>query len=87
MLSFSNIVLLQLNSYACSDSEFVDPQVPFIPSVEVLVKAFLVMSPAALKAAPNTFIRILFCSHHPCVVSSGRKNAVWKVIRYIFYSL
>ncbi|KAE9616079.1 putative translational activator Gcn1 [Lupinus albus] len=55
-----------------------DPQVPFLPSVEVLVKALLVMSPAALKLAPDSFVRIIFCSHHPCIVGSARRDAVWK---------
>ncbi|CAJ1961186.1 unnamed protein product [Sphenostylis stenocarpa] len=36
-----------------------DPQVPFVPSVEVLVKALLIMSPAALKHASDSFSRIL----------------------------
>ncbi|KAK7337971.1 hypothetical protein VNO77_18565 [Canavalia gladiata] len=56
----------------------VDPQVPFIPSVEVLVKALLVISPAALKHAPDSFVRILLCSHHPCVVGSAKRDAVWR---------
>lgn len=83
----SLLVVLQLNFYVCSDTEIsLDPQVPFIPSVEVLVKAFLVMSPAALKVAPDSFIRIIFCAHHPCLVGSAKRDAVWKVILYILYS-
>ena len=56
-----------------------DPQIPFIPSVEVLVKALQVVSAAALKVAPDSFIRIIFCTHHPCVVESGRREVLWKV--------
>nr|KYP71848.1 Translational activator GCN1 [Cajanus cajan] len=55
-----------------------DPQVPFIPSVEVLVKALLIISPAALKQAPESFVRIILCSHHPSVVGSAKRDAVWK---------
>lgn len=60
-----------------------DPQVPFIPSVEVLVKALLIMSPAALKHAPDSFVKIIFCSHHPFVVGNAKRDAVWKVVAYI----
>lgn len=55
-----------------------DPQVPFIPSVEVLIKALLVMSQAAMKVAPDSFVRIIICSHHPSVVGSAKCDAVWK---------
>ncbi|KAJ1414656.1 TOG domain [Sesbania bispinosa] len=62
-----------------SDSDIsLDPQVPFIPSVEVLVKALLIMSPEAMKLAPDSFVRIILCSHHPCVVGSAKRDAVWK---------
>lgn len=63
-----------------SESETaLDSQVPFIPSVEVLVKALLVISPAVLVATPSAFLRIIFCSHHPCLVGTAKRNAVWKV--------
>ncbi|KAG4916996.1 hypothetical protein JHK87_054553 [Glycine soja] len=62
-----------------SDTDIsLDPQVLFIPSVEVLVKALLIMSPAALKHAPESFFRIILCSHHPCVVGGAKRDAVWK---------
>ncbi|KAK7332811.1 hypothetical protein VNO80_29566 [Phaseolus coccineus] len=62
-----------------SDTDIsLDPQVSSVPSVEVLVKALLMMSPAALKHAPDSFVRILLCSHHPCVVGSAKRDAVWK---------
>ncbi|KAF7805246.1 protein ILITYHIA [Senna tora] len=82
VVEFSNFLSLvgeKLSTSKMSDTEIsLDPQVPFIPSVEVLVKVFLVMSPEALKVAPDSFIRILFCSHHPCLVGSAKKNTVWK---------
>lgn len=72
----------------CSDTDIsLDPQVPFIPSVEVLVKALLIMSPAAMKVAPDSFIRITLCSHHPCVVGSAKRDAVWKVLLMCFLIL
>ncbi|XP_020981860.1 LOW QUALITY PROTEIN: protein ILITYHIA [Arachis duranensis] len=62
-----------------SDTDIsLDPQIPFIPSVEILVKALLTMSPAALKHSPDSFVKIIFCSHHPCVVGSAKRDAVWK---------
>ncbi|XP_054802732.1 protein ILITYHIA isoform X2 [Prosopis cineraria] len=79
---FSNFLSLvgeKLCASRISDTDISsDPQVPFIPSVEVLVKALLVMSPAALKVAPDSFIQIIFCSHHPCVADSARREVVWK---------
>lgn len=60
-----------------------DPQVPFIPSVEVLVKALLIMSLAAMKLDPDSFVKIILCSHHPCIVGSAKRDVVWKVLIYI----
>lgn len=62
-----------------SESETaLDTQIPFIPSVEVLVKALLVISPVVLAMTPSAFLQIIFCSHHPCLVGTAKKNAVWK---------
>ncbi|TKY61324.1 Translational activator GCN1 [Spatholobus suberectus] len=81
-LEFSQYLTLigeNLLALKISDTDVsLDPQVPFIPSVEVLVKALLIMSPAALKHAPDSFVRIILCSHHPCVVGSAKRDAVWK---------
>lgn len=68
----------------CSDTEnSLDAQVPFLPSVEVLVKALIVISSEALAAVPSAIMQIIFCSHHPCIVGTGKRNAVWRV--YIFF--
>ncbi|XP_019420925.1 PREDICTED: eIF-2-alpha kinase activator GCN1 isoform X4 [Lupinus angustifolius] len=76
---FLSLIGEKLLALRISDTDVsLDPQVPFLPSVEVLVKALLVMSPAALKLAPDSFVRIIFCSHHPCIVGSARRDAVWK---------
>ncbi|KAK2365272.1 protein ILITYHIA [Trifolium repens] len=69
----------KLSALRISDTDIsLDPQVPFIPSVEILVKALLMMSSAAMKVAPDSFVRIILCSHHPCVVGSAKRVAVWK---------
>ncbi|GAU13582.1 hypothetical protein TSUD_346860 [Trifolium subterraneum] len=62
----------------CDTDISLDPQVPFIPSVEILVKVLLMMSSAAMKVAPDSFVRIILCSHHPSVVGSAKRDAVWK---------
>lgn len=63
-----------------SDAENVtDSQFPFLPSVEVLVKALVVIAPGASARGPDTCLQLLLCSHHPCLVGSGKKDAVWKV--------
>lgn len=62
-----------------SDTESsLDAQVPFLPSVEVLVKALLVMSSAALAAAPSACTHLVLCSHHPCIIGTAKRDAVWK---------
>ncbi|XP_065852916.1 protein ILITYHIA [Euphorbia lathyris] len=58
-----------------------DNQVPYLPSVEVLVKALIVISSATSAASPILSAQILFCSHHPCLVGTGKKDAVWKRVR------
>lgn len=56
-------------------------QAPLVPSVEVLVKALIVISLAAAAGSPSTWIdRAIFCSHHPSIVGTGKRDAVWKVI-------
>lgn len=47
-------------------------------SVEVLVKALLIMSSSAMKVSPDSFNRIILCAHHTCVVGSAKRDAVWK---------
>ncbi|RXH73079.1 hypothetical protein DVH24_012763 [Malus domestica] len=55
-----------------------DTQVPFLPLVEVSVKALLVISLVALPAAPSAATRVLFCAHHPYLVGTAKRDAVWK---------
>ncbi|KAG9447741.1 hypothetical protein H6P81_013869 [Aristolochia fimbriata] len=57
-----------------------DAQIPFIPSVEVLVKALLLVAPAALSCGASICSSLLFCAHHPCI-STSASNAVWKRLK------
>ncbi|XAR48876.1 hypothetical protein NMG60_11031843 [Bertholletia excelsa] len=82
LLEFSNYLsvigekVLQLKS---SDAEStLDTQASFIPSPEVLVKALIVISTAVLAATPNSCVQLILCSHHPCLVGTAKRNAVWK---------
>lgn len=80
MLILACDVLKASNFNVCSDMEnSLDPQVPFLPSVEVLVKALVLISSTALAAAPSSSMRIIFCSHHPCVVGTAKRDTVWRV--------
>ncbi|KAF5735270.1 translational activator GCN1 [Tripterygium wilfordii] len=58
-----------------------DTFVPFLPSVEVLVKALIVISSATLNAAPTVSTQVIFCSHHPYIVGTGKRDAVWRRLR------
>ncbi|KAK4366473.1 hypothetical protein RND71_014353 [Anisodus tanguticus] len=65
-----------------SDTEnLVDAQVPFVPSVEVMVKALLIMSSATLAAAPSACLQVVFCSHHPCLIGTAKRNSVWRRVQ------
>ncbi|KAK8589608.1 hypothetical protein V6N13_088443 [Hibiscus sabdariffa] len=55
-----------------------DNQVHVLPSVEVLVKALAVISFTALATTPSVSTRIIFCSHHPCIVGTAKRDAVWR---------
>ncbi|KAJ8498675.1 hypothetical protein OPV22_009227 [Ensete ventricosum] len=55
-----------------------DMQMPFLPSVEVLVKCLLLIAPAAVSSLPRSYSQLIFCSHHPCIASTGTSNEVWK---------
>lgn len=77
--NFLSVVGEKIYLSKTSDTEIsVDPQVPFLPSVEVLVKALVRISSAALAADPSSSVRVIFCSHHPCVVGTAKRDAVWR---------
>ncbi|KAM0993642.1 hypothetical protein FF1_005063 [Malus domestica] len=67
--------------FFCSETDnSLDTQVPFLPLVEVSVKALLVISSVALPAAPSAATRVLFCAHHPYLVGTAKRDAVWKFL-------
>ncbi|KAH9728163.1 protein ILITYHIA [Citrus sinensis] len=71
------VVLLVEHSHSDTD-DFVDSQVPFLPSVEVQVKTLLVIASVALARGPSASARVIFCSHHPSIVGTGKRDAVWQ---------
>ncbi|KAK4433125.1 protein ILITYHIA, partial [Sesamum alatum] len=89
----SEAILLEFSSYLSvvgekatllkmSDTEnVIDSQVPFLPPVEVLVKALVVIASAVSASAPDACLQLLFCSHHPYIVGTGKNNAVWKRVQ------
>ncbi|KAJ0080466.1 hypothetical protein Patl1_23083 [Pistacia atlantica] len=82
LLEFSNFLSVvgeKIIISKTSDADnSLDMQVPFLPSVEVLVKALLVISSVALAAAPSVSSLVIFCSHHPCLVGTAKRDAIWK---------
>ena len=74
-------MFVDLNEYFCSDTDnnTLDTQVPFLPSTEVSVKALVVISSAALAVDPNVSMQVMLCAHHPYIVGSAKKDAVWTV--------
>ncbi|CAL9239139.1 unnamed protein product [Arabidopsis halleri] len=80
---FLSITGDQIVSSRTSDADnFVDHQVSFVPSVEVLVKALIVISSAVVTGPPCSWIvRAIFCSHHPSVLvlGTGKRKDVWKI--------
>ncbi|KAK9292309.1 hypothetical protein L1049_020274 [Liquidambar formosana] len=91
LLEFTNFLSLvgeKIHLLNTSDTEnTLDPQVPFLPSVELLVKALVVISSAALAADPSACIQVLFCSHHPCIVGTAKRDAVWRRVQKCLQTL
>ncbi|KAL8544545.1 hypothetical protein ACS0TY_004932 [Phlomoides rotata] len=58
-----------------------DSQLPFLPSVEVLVKALVVTASAVSPNSPDSCVQLLLCSHHPFIVGTGKRDAVWKRVQ------
>ncbi|KDO52494.1 hypothetical protein CISIN_1g000049mg [Citrus sinensis] len=82
LLEFSNFLSLVgekiIISKTSDTDDFVDSQVPFLPSVEVQVKTLLVIASVALARGPSASARVIFCSHHPSIVGTGKRDAVWQ---------
>ncbi|KAH9784172.1 protein ILITYHIA [Citrus sinensis] len=82
LLEFSNFLSLvgekTIISKTSDTDDFMDSQVPFLPSVEVQVKTLLVIASVALARGPSASARVIFCSHHPSIVGTGKRDAVWQ---------
>ncbi|XP_056168131.1 protein ILITYHIA isoform X1 [Syzygium oleosum] len=83
----SEALLLELTRFlsnigegaATSDTEnTLDTHLPNVPAVEVLVKAFIMVSSATLAAAPSVCVQVILCAHHPYIIGSGKRDTVWK---------
>ncbi|KAL3370936.1 hypothetical protein AABB24_007783 [Solanum stoloniferum] len=80
--SYLSVVGEKVIQIKMSDTEtLVDAQVPFVPSVEVMVKALIIMSSATLAAAPRAYLQVVFCSHHPCLIGTAKRNSVWRRVQ------
>ncbi|CAN6228831.1 unnamed protein product [Urochloa humidicola] len=59
-------VLEQSDKDSSSDSEL-----PFFPSIEILVKCLLLIAPYAVVHSLRLYSRLILCSHHPCLSGSA----------------
>ncbi|CAI9090959.1 OLC1v1025859C1 [Oldenlandia corymbosa var. corymbosa] len=82
LLEFFNYLTVlkeKVNLLRMSDTETVlDVQVPFIPPVELLVKALVVIASAVLGASSSVSVELLCCSHHPFLIGTSKRDVVWK---------
>ncbi|OMO84593.1 Armadillo-like helical [Corchorus capsularis] len=85
---FLSLVGEKISALKTSDADYSpDTQVPILPSVEVLVKALAVTSSAALVTTPSASTQVIFCSHHPCIVGTAKRDAVWRRLHKRFRTL
>ncbi|XP_074569489.1 LOW QUALITY PROTEIN: protein ILITYHIA-like [Curcuma longa] len=72
------LVAEKISQLKLADTEsWHDAQIPFLPSVELLVKCLLLIAPAAVSCFRGSYSQLIFCSHHPCIANNG-SNQVWK---------
>lgn len=77
---FFDLSIMFLNLYFCSDTDnSLDTQLPFLPSIEVSVKAVVVISSAALAVNISTSMQVMLCAHHPYIVGTAKRDAIWRV--------
>ncbi|KAJ8770180.1 hypothetical protein K2173_011515 [Erythroxylum novogranatense] len=77
--NFLCVVVEKAHTLKMSDADnSLDTQIPLLPSVEVIVKALIVISSAALTHSPNVSTHIIFCCHHSCLVGTAKRDAVWR---------
>ncbi|CAO2827459.1 unnamed protein product [Amaranthus hypochondriacus] len=62
------------------EAENAEAPISFLPSIEVVVKALLIISAAAVRTAPETCGHIILCSHHPALLGTRKRNKLWQRI-------
>ncbi|XP_059665692.1 protein ILITYHIA isoform X2 [Cornus florida] len=90
LLEFSNylsVVGEKILFLKTSDENSLDAQVLFLPSVEVLVKALVTISSSVLAASPTVIMQVIFCSHHPCLVGTAKRDTVWRRLQKCLQTL
>ncbi|KAM6596352.1 hypothetical protein CsatA_006876 [Cannabis sativa] len=81
-MNFLSLAAEKLLITKTSDTDSsLDAQVPFLPSVEVSVKALIVISSAALAVDPSASMQVMLCAHHPYIVGTAKRDAVWRRLR------
>ncbi|POO02948.1 Proteasome component Ecm29/Translational activator Gcn [Trema orientale] len=85
LFEFTNFLSLAaeklLISKTSDTDNSLDAQVPFLPSIEVSVKAVIVISSTALAVDPTSSMQVMICAHHPYVVGTAKRDAVWRRLR------
>ncbi|KAM7250092.1 hypothetical protein ACFE04_021975 [Oxalis oulophora] len=76
--SFLTVTGEKMSILKTSDSDALDTQVSNLPSTEVLVKALAVISSAVVAQTQSIPMQIIFCSHHPCILGTAKKDAIWR---------
>ncbi|EPS61232.1 hypothetical protein M569_13567, partial [Genlisea aurea] len=66
-------------SLKMSDTEIVPES--FVPPVEIMVKALLVIASAASENEQGICVQLLLSSHHPNIVGIRKKDAVWRRVQ------
>ncbi|KAG6388178.1 hypothetical protein SASPL_153377 [Salvia splendens] len=81
-LSYLSVVGEKAINLKMSDAENVtDSQVPFLPSVEVLVKALVVIAPVVSARGPDACVQLLLCVHHPYIIGTRERSSVWRRVQ------
>ncbi|KAL3654018.1 eIF-2-alpha kinase activator GCN1 [Castilleja foliolosa] len=80
--SYLSVVGKKVALLKMSDTESViDSQVPFLPPIEVLVKSLIVIASSLSASTPDAYVQLLFCSHHPHIIGTGKRIAVWRRVQ------
>ncbi|XP_024025150.1 protein ILITYHIA [Morus notabilis] len=79
LINYLSLAAEKLYISKTSDTDnSLDTQAPFLPSIEVSVKALVVISSAALAVNPSTSMQVMLCAHHPYIVGTAKRDAIWR---------